>query len=738
MKKLTLALLLAFSTPVLADMAAYRLAPGETISPDGKLDDAAWQKAPRNAQFYEHTPNDNRPAGMPTAMRIAYDDQYFYVALEATDPNPADIREPFARRDKVLGDQDFFVFYLDPTGDGKAAQFFRVNPRGAVGDGMFTDGGGEDFSPDYDFDAAGSRTESGWTAELRIPFSSLAYNGKGKDWRVMALRSLTRGDRYRLTSGPVPRDSRCFLCYTTPVTGMTPPEPGFNWSVTPQLLARQAELTRPDGSKTRHSDVDVSIDAKLRPRSDWVVDLTLNPDFSQVELDAPALAGNSRFAVFFPEKRPFFLEGADLLQAPFPDDATLQVIHTRSMTDPDWGVRASWRGTTADATVMTAQDKGGGLVVNPSAYGNGFASQDFRSQATIARGSLRQDRWQFGGVFTDRTLEQGRGYNRVIGADANLQASDFTRFRGQLLLSDTTAHVQADGTLARGAARDGHALYFDANHQTPEWNLFARYKDIGKDFRADNGFITQTGIRSLDVNLNRKFNHEGAWRERNPYLNTGVVQDRDGNTVSRHVSPGYFLAGPYDSFFNLEWHGNERTRAAAGGPLLKRDYVHLSADGAPSKLLNRLTVRADLGDQVDYENGRVGKGGYMSVFTRIRPHERIEIEQFLERVWVDGAQVTPDRAYREMAYQWNSIFHFSARDTARLIWQHRDIARNPAAYATTVSLGEKRDTVSLVYTHRRSSGRALYVGATMADGRDKSASGSTKQRELFIKGSWQI
>ncbi|HEY9103941.1 carbohydrate binding family 9 domain-containing protein [Chitinimonas sp.] len=739
MKKLTLLLALAFALPAAAaPFNAYHLGEGEQIVLDGKLDEAVWQKVPRNSEFFEHTPNDLRPAMQGTAVRFAYDSRYLYVALEAKDPNPAEIREPFARRDKVVGDQDFFVFYLDPAGDSKSAQFFRVNPRGAIGDGMYTDTGGEDFSPDYEFEAASGRTADGWVSELRIPFSALAYNNSGKEWRVMVLRSMTRGDRYRLTSGPIPRDTHCFLCYSAPLSGMTPPTQELNWSVTPQLLLRRSEKTEPDGSKTSDHEVAVSMDVKVRPRSDWVLDLTVNPDFSQVELDTPALAGNSRFAVFFPEKRPFFLEGADLLQAPDPQQGMLQVIHSRAITDPAWGGRATWRGETADMTVLTTRDDGGGLVVMPGAYGNGFASQDFKSQATIAHGNLRRGDWLFGGLFTDRTLTEGRGYNRVAGGEATWQFDDHTRIRSQLLWSETTAQLQADGNLAKGELRDGHALFLDASQQTENWNYLARYNDIGQDFRADDGFITQTGIRSFYGELNRKFGFEGDWRERNPYLNAEYVEDRDRRVVSRRLTPGLFLAGPYDSFFNLEWHGNERVRLAADGPLLKRDFLHIAADGAPSKLLNRLTVTLELGDQIDYENNRVGKGGLLSVFARMRLHERFELEQNLDQVWVDGGKVTGNRAYKELAYQWNSIWHFSARDTARLIWQHGLLERNQAAYAQPVSRGDKHNTWSLVYAHKQGLSKALYVGATIANSHELDAYGRRKQNEVFVKGSWTL
>jgi len=320
MKKLLAALALGIlaATPALA-IEAMRLAPGEAVVVDGRLDDAPWARAQRLDRFWEVFPQAETEARMRTEARYAYDDHSLYVAVRAWDPDVEQLRAPFARRDKVLADQDMIVLFIDPVGNRKFAHFFRVNPRGAVGDGLYNeDSGAEDFSPDFDFEVVTGRFEGGWTAEFRIPFSSLRYGDPAaKTWSTMVWRNWPRDDRYRFSTSKLPRDANCFLCLNEPLVGLDQLPSARFLAVRPELTVRN--VTRREGSQPSRAETDVvaSVDVKWRPRADVVVDATINPDFSQVEVDAPQLSGNSQFALFFPEKRPFFLEGNDILESPF-------------------------------------------------------------------------------------------------------------------------------------------------------------------------------------------------------------------------------------------------------------------------------------------------------------------------------------------------------------------------------------------------------------------------------------
>ncbi|HZV65663.1 MAG TPA: BrnA antitoxin family protein [Telluria sp.] len=198
--------------------------------------------------------------------------------------------------------------------------------------GVFTDANGEDYALDFDIPTA--RFDGGWRAEVRIPLSSLPYAaGQQQPWNLMVMRNLTRDTRYKMFSGPLPRTSNCLLCYAEPITGLRELPTGLNWTATPQIVMRKGREDVAGQPRRDFSSRDLSLDVKIRADSASVTDATINPDFSQIELDAPQLSGNTRFGLFVPEKRPFFLEGSDMLQTPF------RAINTRTISDPGWGAR---------------------------------------------------------------------------------------------------------------------------------------------------------------------------------------------------------------------------------------------------------------------------------------------------------------------------------------------------------------------------------------------------------------
>jgi hypothetical protein len=208
--------------PPAAAIQAHRLAAGEKIVLDGNLDEPAWQRAALLDQFWVLAPQDNIAAKVRTEARFAFDGHALYVGVRAFDPDMRELRAPFARRDNVLRDQDMIVLNVDPVGNRKFAHFFRVNPRGSIGDGLWNeDSSTEDFSPDIEFEVVTGRFEGGWTAEFRIPFSSLRYGDPpSKQWSVMVFRNYPREQLYRISSSKLAKDSPCFLCLNEPLTGL--------------------------------------------------------------------------------------------------------------------------------------------------------------------------------------------------------------------------------------------------------------------------------------------------------------------------------------------------------------------------------------------------------------------------------------------------------------------------------------------------------------------------------------
>ena len=724
----------ALCAPPASAIEAYRLGAGERIVLDGNLDEGAWARAALLDRFWEIFPQDNVEASVRTEARFAHDGQALYVAIRAFEPDMSQLRAPFARRDNVLRDQDMIVLNVDPVGNRKFAHFFRVNPRGSVGDGLYNeDTGTEDFSPDIEFEVVTGRFAGGWTAEFRIPFSSLRYGDPpSKQWSVMVFRNYPRDQLYRYTTSKLPKDSSCFLCLNEPLTGLDDLPVARHLQLTPNVTVRRVEVREPAG-RSAENDVVPSLDIKWRPRADVVVDATINPDFSQVELDTPQLSGNAQFALFFPEKRPFFLEGADILEAP------MRAIYTRSVTDPSWGLRGTQRASGFDGTVLVTRDDGGGLVLLPNTYGTGFARQDFKSVATFARG-----RWQTqaggtaGALFTDRTLEGG-AYNRVAGPDLVWFADTVDRFRGQLLGSWTTA-LPSGGTLAKGEMQSGHAVLVDWNHRGALWDQYLVFRDVGPEFRADNGFIEQNGYRTLYSETSRKFRNAWGLNEVAPYLNAEYKVTPGGSVLYQQNNFGIRMSLPRATSIWAEARPNNLVAVREGGGLRKRDQVYFGIESNPFPWWAKLFSEVAYGDRLDVANNRIGKGAFVTFQANFRPHARAELEYRIDDDTIDSLEPVEGskRIIHQRIQQLLALWHFSARDSLRTIWQEAVFKRAPSLWTAPVYAREDTTTLSVVYGHRRGIGTSFYVGATFSRDRIPDTGFKRYQTEVFAKGSWSF
>lgn len=725
---------IALAAPAANAIEAYHLAASERIRLDGRLDDPAWARAKPYDRFWDVSPQDGQPARVKTDVRFAYDRDALYVAVRAWDPDPASLRAPFARRDNVLSDQDMVVLFIDPVGNRKFAHFFRVNPRGSIGDGLYNeDTASEDFSPDIEFDVVTGRFDGGWTAEFAIPFSSLRYTDPpSHEWSVLVFRNYPRDQRYRMASSPLPREQTCFLCLNEPLAGLDDLPPTQHLALTPNMTVRTVRNRDADAPRRRDTDVIASMDLKWRPRADVVVDATINPDFSQVELDTPQLAGNAQFALFFPEKRPFFLEGADILQSP------MQAIYTRSVTDPAWGVRATERTGKFDGTVFMARDEGGGLVLLPDTYTTGFASQAFHSLATFARGRWQADGLSVGGLLTDRTLDGG-AYNRVAGPDAVWFPDTQNRLRAQVLGSWTTAQP-VNGVIRKGDLTTSHAALADWTYHGKAWDEYLDAEDVGRTFRADNGFFGQNGYRRLYSETTRKFLDVGPFNEVSPYFFADHKTAPDGSLQYQQTNVGLRLGLARATTVWLEYRPNNLTAVRPEGGLRKRDQVYFGLESNPFPWFARFFTEVAYGDRLDVANNRIGTGAYFSVQTSIRPHPRAEVEYRIDNDFIDSLEPTagPRRIITQRVQQLLALWHFSARDSLRAIWQAQSIRRAPSLWESPVPAHENTRTFSLVYGHYRAIGTTFYLGATASRTRIPDAGVRGDQLEFFAKGSWRF
>ena len=710
-------------TPDTRTMTAVPLQPGEVIRLDGTLAHPAWQRAPVFDSFVEKAPVTGAAPVQPTRVQVMYDEQALYVGIHALDTAPERMRDLIVRHDGVNRTQDFVVVYIDAIGTRSAAQWFRVNAAGSTADGLHTaSDDSEDFSPDFDWDAAIARRHDGWTAVLRLPFASLRFAEGRQDWRIMVGRRLPREQFHLLTSVLIPRDAPSFIATLQPLAGVQLPQQHHFLTLRPGLTLRHI-----DAGSTRKTETEASLDLKWRPRAEWVLDATINPDFSQVALDVPQLAGNSRFALLLAEKRPFFFESADLLRTP------TDALYTRSFTQPRAGLRSTWRGLAWAGTAFAIRDEGGGLVLLPGPYGTGFASQPGADSVAL-RGRRDTEGLAFGAIATARRYEQGRGENSVIGPDLGWQLGEQWRLRGQWLHSRTTAQA-VGGELRAGAPVAGDRLRLRLLRQGSDGETSFGIDDIGTGFRHDAGFVNQAGVRRLEAF------HSTGWRGVGPFndffLDVDAYQVRDrvtGAVVQEVLRPGLYATAARNLAWWLRWHGHSRLRTAATAPLLAENYLSTGLVMTPATWFPLVDTSVDLGRLADTAagpgvagtpQGVVRDGGRYNLAARLRPLAALELEPRLNIAWLrDAGRLT----YRETAQQWLAVWHFDARHNLRAIVQRRTLDRR-AEPGVAAAEGLSR-IESLTYAWRYTAGTRMYVGATRSR---QGRTGAAAATEAFVK-----
>jgi hypothetical protein len=708
------------------------------ITIDGDLSDEGWKDATRVDVWYETNPGDNVAPKVRSIGYVAYDSTFFYAGFDFEDPDPRHIRAPYADRDNVNSDTDYGGVILDTRNDGRTGIEFLVNPRGVQYDAVNDDASGnEDTSPDFFWDAAARITEKGWSLEIRIPFSSLRYSkADPRTWGIMLYRNYPREFRYQMFSTTLPRGGQCFICRSNKLTGLADLPSGGHLVVAPYANASRVsapvddELGRP--LEGHSPEGHVGFDMKWTPGANTAVDATVKPDFSQIESDTAQIAANERFALFYPEKRPFFLEGVELLASP------VQAVYTRTITAPRWGTRATGKLGSTAYTVLVAQDAGGGSVVIPGALSSDLANQEFRSLVSIAR--VRRDLGHsfVGLLATDREIDGG-GYNRVFGPDLQWRPSEKDTVTGQILFSGSQTPVRPD--LAAewdGRSLSGHGVSAWWSHSTRRVDLFTNYKDLSNGFRADDGFVPQVGIRDVNGEYGYTFRPTGFLSRLRPFVNGEYTEDRAGVTLERQLSFGAGMDGRYGTFARLRYAFDH---VRTGGLLLPQRQLLFSTQANPVRWLTRITLNGRIGDAIDFDNHRTGTGADVTLGFVVRPTSHLDLNFQLARRWLNVRPQPgpPQRLFTAQVDRLRATYTFTARMFLRGIAQYVDTRRDPTLYLDPVTRRSGSVNLSLLLGYRLNWQTVLFAGY----GDDREMLTETEHlepqsRSLFVKVSYAI
>ena len=484
-------------------------------------------------RLVQRVPHDGAPVSERTQVYIGYDEDHLYAVFVCFDATPSAVRGQLAGRERIPEDDDAVAMQLDTFGDRKNAYTFQVSAAGVQRDGIWSEAAGAwDFSFDAIWQAESARTAVGYVVLITVPFNSLRFPPRDEQvWGLFFFREIPRKNELATWPAYSTRVAgRLTQAATaTGIRGLTIPR---SVQLTPYATTHAVRGGLQDGGFHRP---EAGLDGKWIVRNSYVVDATVNPDFSQIESDEPQVTGNERFEKLFPEKRLFFLENASYFRTPIP------LLFTRRVADPSVGVRVTGRQGPYSVAALVVDDE------SP-----GSAGGDARALLVVGRGTRNIGRDGSVGMFVSNHERQGQA-NRLAAIDGRfaIGAQWTGTWQAAASTSESGARLSSAGpAYSASLRRAGRSLTYAA-----DWH------DRSEGFRADTGFVPRTNFRSLDQSLSYRFRGSSgplvAW---GPDLMSAYAWTRDGLRLDAALTPRltFEWTGPIAS-------GARRRRASGGG-----------------------------------------------------------------------------------------------------------------------------------------------------------------------------
>lgn len=729
------------------------------IDVDGSLDEPEWARAAVLTGFTQYEPVESLPATQRTEIRVFYSEDAIYFGIHAFDTHPELVRATLPERDRAAFDDDWVRVMLDTRNDHRQAYVFYVNPLGVQQDGLWLEGGTRresgvpiDFNPDFIWDSYGRVTADGWVAEIRIPYISLRFPATPvQTWGINIAREVKRNG-FKESWAPITRDQSSTLAQGGRLTGLRDLRNRKLVEVNPVVTGKRTAERSGDGEWARE-DFAPEAGANLRygVTSNLMLGATINPDFSQLESDAGQIAVNERFALFFPEKRPFFLEGTEIFQTP------QQLVYTRAIVEPLGGVKLSGELGGMNVGYLSALDE---APLSATAAGEKALFNLVRLRREIGGGSTA------GALITDRTLTESGDYNRVFSADTRLL------FGGRYALTAQGAASWSRSGTAGGAAA-APMLFARLERSGRNFNWEARFEDIDPDFRARSGFIRRVGDANMfasaeytffgkpgalverwgpELRVENFWDHDRLWRGGSPFEGEVELQLnlllRGKNRLNAILRDGYFDFQPAD-YGRYQVGDSVPLAPFADAPTLR----HMLALALIPNLqpLPWLAVggRIYFREVPIYAEANRGVELLLSPNVRATPTPRLNFElshaySQLWRVRDESLFSTVQISRAKVKYQFTRALY--ARAIAEYNLQDRDVLRSPLT-GQTIFVNGTRDTgleagqlgVNLLGAFEPSPGKVIFLGyVRQAEGPNTYRFDSLEPQAhgLFLKASY--
>ncbi len=505
-------------------LAALPLSTDEAPIVDGILDDAAWERADRGGDFMQREPQDGIPASQRTEFQVAFTPSALYVAGRVYDTDPDLIIAKEMGRDSGIRNDDGFSFILDTFLDRRNGFFFETNPNGAKSDALITDeGANSNFEWDGVWKVRSRVTSDGWVTEFEIPFSTLRFDPSQSSWGMQVSRSVRRHNESTYWA-PLPQQFNGFrISSAGTIEGLSGLEPSQQLDIKPFVVASSTQSRELGNS----DDADVGLDLKWGITKSMRLDATYNTDFAETEVDDQQI-NLTRFSLFFPEKREFFLENAGIFEFGTPTgrrgggggnlfkgffSRRIGIDSEGTEAPVEWGARLTGRAGEWNLGVLSVE-------VDETEFDGATSFQVVRAKRNIGKRS------SIGALMTRRD-ESGPEQNQLVGVDFSIKPTDDLNFSGYYAASDDET---ADGEVS------DETVGLSGNYDTREWKARLNVLEIGEDFTPGVGFLRRDNIRRYESEVEYEpIINKRSIRNLRFGLQSEYISDLQGRMESREV-----------------------------------------------------------------------------------------------------------------------------------------------------------------------------------------------------------
>lgn len=716
------------------------------ISVDADLSDPQWQKATRVSLDIVTRPYNNTKSPVNTEALLMENGEVFYLAFIAHDPDPAQIRAFIRDRDKSWGD-DIVGIKIDTFNDQRAAYRFLVNPMGSQIDGIESEVTQKESDAwDGIWDSAGKLTDFGYVVEMALPLRMLNFKEKAnlQDWGIELMRFYPRDEQLRISNIILDRNNSCELCQLHTARGFKGAKQGDNLIIAPSLVSGINQQRNSDDTWQKNNNTEASLDLRWGITADTLLNATINPDFSTVETDNAQLNINNNFALYFDEKRPFFLDNADYF------DSNYNLIYTRNINAPNYGAKLTGRKNNHAYGLFITDDETTNILI-PGNRASSVATINGKSDAAAIRYRYNyNDDTTIGWVST---LRDAKDYqNTVHGIDARFKASTYDVFKFQYLFSNTEypddlfeqfcnsdqpnscqKSTPADCQFGACAYNEkvlrtqkekpfnGNAFRAGYYHNDEDWYYRVTYDKQNAGFRGDLGFISRVDHNKFSIGGDRKWYAKAGnwWTKAKIYSDWDITRNDAGELIEREFDINASINARYSSWLQLYYTHRDKVGTRHNKSILAIDgnttlftEQKLGIKGNIKPILGLyLYANVSYGDTIDYSNNRLGKSKSFDTEANwnINKHLELRFKHIFNQLNADNNNV-----FNARLTEIRTTYQFDVKSYLRFSFIYNNTNRNPYNYLyrspEDINAYHKSVGTELLYAYKINPQTVFYLG----------------------------